>query len=166
MEFHKFVKQDAHVDMDMTPMIDIVFLLIIFFMIVTELSKLDIEEVVLPIAKEAKVEEPQAESRQVIINVALADGEGKPKMIITGKKYSAKELGEHLKLETEVWDHWLPNPNNSNQRDSTLEVLIRGDQHAFAGSIHDIYKACSDAKIFKVRMAALSERLESAYKDD
>ena len=166
MEMHKFVKRDAHVDMDMTPMIDIVFLLIIFFMLVTELSKLDIEEVVLPIADTARVEEPQAESRQITLNVALADGEGKPKMIISGQKYSAKELAEHLKLETEVWDHWIPNPNDTNQRDSTLEVLIRGDQHAFAGAIHDIYKACSDAKIFKVRIAALSERLESAYKDD
>ena len=70
----------------------------------------------LPVAKEAKVEDPQAESHQVILNVAVADGEGKPKMIITGQKYSAKELAEFLKLEVEVWDHWLPNPNNCKKR--------------------------------------------------
>ena len=34
--------------MDMTPMIDVVFLLIIFFMVVTELVRLEIEPVTLP----------------------------------------------------------------------------------------------------------------------
>ena len=73
MEMHKYVKQDAGIEMDMTPMIDIVFLLIIFFMVVTELSNLDIVELILPVATEAKVEDPVPGSRTVTVNVAIDD---------------------------------------------------------------------------------------------
>ena len=44
---------------DLTPMIDIVFNLIIFFMIVSELSNLDVEQIELPFADRA--EDPKAE---------------------------------------------------------------------------------------------------------
>ena len=44
-------------EMNMTPMIDVVFLLIIFFMIVTEISQLVLEELQLPYSKIAKDDE-------------------------------------------------------------------------------------------------------------
>ena len=160
MEMQKYVKQDTQVEADMTPMIDVVFLLIIFFMLVTELSKLDIEEVVLPIADEAKVEVPQPESRQVTVNVVLDDSStGRGEIRIGGKRLNRAELINHLKLEAEVYGKRIPNPNKPKQSDSLLEVLIRGDESVNAGYLHDIYKACSDAKIFKVRLAALNSDL-------
>ena len=165
MEMHKFIKQDAHVESDMTPMIDIVFLLIIFFMLVTELSRLDIEEIVLPIADEARAEEPQPESRQVVVNIVLEDSAtGRGAIKIGGKPYTAEELITHLKLEAEVDGRTSPNPHKSGHDDYLLEVLIRGDERVNAGYLHDIYQACSDARIFKVRLAALNTDLgESRY---
>ena len=35
---------ETEMEMDMTPMIDVVFLLIIFFMIITDMSQKDLEE--------------------------------------------------------------------------------------------------------------------------
>lgn len=165
MEIHKYVKRDAHVETDMTPMIDVVFLLIIFFMLVTELSKLDIEEVVLPIADRAIVEEPQPDTRQVTVNIKLEDSAtGRGVIKIGGEEYSEKELIEHLKLEAQVYGRTDPNPNKPGHEDSLLEVLIRGDERVNAGYLHHIYKACSEAKIFKVRLAALNTDLgESRY---
>ena len=68
-----------------------------------------------------------------------------------------------LKLEVKVYDKGEPNPNDPNKMDSLLEVLIRADQASHAAAIHDIFHACSEAKIFKVRFAALNERLEDPY---
>ena len=71
----KIVLARKGVDMDMTPMIDIVFLLIVFFMVVTELT-VQQAEVILPVASEATVEEPQPGSRILFVNVSF-DSEGK-----------------------------------------------------------------------------------------
>ena len=159
MEMHKYVKQDASVEMDMTPMIDIVFLLIIFFMIVTELSNLEIEEVVLPLADQAKIVELQPGSREIKVNVAVRDrGTGEADIVIGGIPMNRKELTRFLRTETEVFDKWEPNPSDPNQKDSLLEVLIRIDQGAQAKYVQEIFRACKDAKIYKVRFAALAEK--------
>ena len=44
---------DTEVEVDMTPMIDLTFLLIIFFIIVNDLTQQELEDLKLPIAQEA-----------------------------------------------------------------------------------------------------------------
>ncbi|MEO0662385.1 MAG: biopolymer transporter ExbD, partial [Planctomycetota bacterium] len=53
-------KHDAEtdMDMDMTPMIDVVFLLIIFFMVITDLTQRDLEDLHLPLAEQATPDKP------------------------------------------------------------------------------------------------------------
>lgn len=163
MEMHKYVKQDAAVEMDMTPMIDIVFLLIIFFMIVTELSNLDIEELVLPIAPSAVAQVLAPETREVKINVVIKDETGAGEIKISGETLTKAQLIGKLRQEAELWDKWEPNPNKPDEKNSLLEILVRADQGVNAGHIHEIYEACKQAKIYRVRIAALNERLEKAY---
>ncbi|MGE3166405.1 MAG: ExbD/TolR family protein [Planctomycetota bacterium] len=168
MEMHKYVKQDAGVEMDMTPMIDIVFLLIIFFMIVTELSNLDIEELVLPVASSADLQVPAPETREIKINVVIAPTQagaesGAGLIKISGQAYNKAELIDKLRFEAEAWGKYEPNPTKPDQQDSLLEVLVRADQGVNAGHIHEIYEACKQAKIYRVRIAALNQRLEKAY---
>jgi biopolymer transport protein ExbD len=50
----------------MTPMIDIVFLLIFFFMVVTDMSNMEIESVTLPFAFKA---EPDGTGKRLIVNI-------------------------------------------------------------------------------------------------
>ena len=40
------------------------------------------------------------------------------------------------------------------------------DLPVLAGNFHKIFKACTDAKIFKVSLAAQNERLGNPYKDE
>jgi biopolymer transport protein ExbD len=54
--------------MNMTPMIDVVFLLIIFFMLVSEFQKMEIESVTLPYAIEA-IEDSDPEKHRMVVNV-------------------------------------------------------------------------------------------------
>lgn len=166
MEMHKYVKQDASVEMDMTPMIDIVFLLIIFFMVVTELSNLDIEEVVLPVAPLAEAQEAKAGVTEIKINVVISDPTtGKGEIKISGDLYTREELVKKLIFETQVLNIWEPNPKDATRKESALEILVRADQGVNSEYIHWIYDACKKAKVYKVRLAALSERLENAYEE-
>ena len=162
MEMHKYVKQEAKCEIDMTPMIDIVFLLIIFFMVVTELTNLETPELTLPVADQAKVEEPQVGSKTIILNVVIVDpvtGKGAIK-IGGGDVVTPEELIRQLKIEVETYGKYEKNPTHPTQKDSLLEVTIRADRGVNAGYIHKIYKACEQAKIFKVKVAANPTPLE------
>ncbi len=55
--------------MDMTPMIDVVFLLIIFFMIITDLTQQDLEDLELPIALSATEDKPDPDEKRPIFNI-------------------------------------------------------------------------------------------------
>ena len=160
---------DSGVEIDMTPMIDIVFLLIAFFMIVSDLSNLNIQPVILPVADQATVPQKAPGSRSVIINVVLKDsetGEAEVRYMGNAKALDAEELAIILKEEAAAYGQWEDNPTRVGRKDSLLEVLVRCDEGAQSGTIHTIYKACQQAKIYKVRVAALSERAGNPYLGD
>ena len=162
---------DFGVEQDMTPMIDIVFLLIIFFMVVTELT-LNQAEVILPVAPEAVVEEPQPGERVLTINVSLAnqDGSDEPIELIQinadAPVADVKELTQALKAEVAAYGKMIPKPNKPGESDSAIQVIIRCDRNAKSGNFHKIFKACTDAKIFKVSLAAQNERLGNPYEPE
>jgi len=56
-------------ELDMTPMIDIVFNLLIFFMVVTDLTQKDLAELTLPIAYMAQEDKDDDPDDRVILNV-------------------------------------------------------------------------------------------------
>ena len=65
--------REEQTEMDMTPMIDCVFQLIIFFFLVIDLQNKDLAELVLPAAEYALPDEPPPERVRPIVNV-LQDG--------------------------------------------------------------------------------------------
>ena len=168
MEIHSVVKGSTEVEMDMTPMIDIVFLLIIFFMIVTELSNLDIVQLILPVADQATIKEPIPDSKVVTVNIQIDEKDDQFKLgqiVIGGEKVTLEQLINRLEFEVTDFDRWSPNPSDNTKQDSLLEVTIRADEGVNAGHIHEVYRACRENRIFKVRMAALNERLENPYEE-
>ena len=80
---------DTEVEIDMTPMIDMTFLLIIFFIIVNDMSKKDLEELKLPIAMEAGQDEPP--ERRQILNVRWFPAGGVPKGVVS--QYAEMGIG-------------------------------------------------------------------------
>ena len=69
------------VSMNMTPMIDIVFQLLIFFILTSQFQQLEIEQVVLPMSIAAEPKDP-FQHRNVIINVVNPDN---PEVIVMGQ---------------------------------------------------------------------------------
>ncbi len=171
MPAHRTKKRalDSGVELDMTPMIDIVFLLIAFFMIVSDLSNLNIQPVILPVADKATVPQKGPKDRSVIINIVLKNTEtGKAEVRYMGqeKGLTAEELTAILREEVAAFGVFEPNPTRPDKKDSLLQVLVRCDEGAQSGTIHTVYKACQQAKIYKVRVAALSERSGNPYLGD
>lgn len=64
-------KHDSGTEMplNMTPMIDVVFLLIIFFMVITDLTQQDLEELELPVAQHATEDKPDPDEWRPILNI-------------------------------------------------------------------------------------------------
>jgi biopolymer transport protein ExbD len=120
----------------MTPMIDIVFLLIIFFMCVTEISKLEIESLTLPEASMARDNDPTPP--RLTVNV-MRNGSYR----VGGEDYSSSEL--KLLVARRVI---------AGERDakghSDLAVRIRADAHVPYKYVQRVMNQCSKARIWQL----------------
>ena len=78
---------------NMTPMIDIVFNLIIFFILTSQFARLEIEEVTLPESITATPKDC-SQFRNVVINVVNPDD---PNIVVFGRVFTPEELTDYLK---------------------------------------------------------------------
>jgi biopolymer transport protein ExbD len=135
-------------------------------MVATELA-LQQAVVILPVADTAKIIEPQPGVKSLTINVSIDNKSLEEKIQISnGPVLTPEELKVALRAEVAACGQFEPNPNNPSQQDSLLEVIIRCDQAAQAKHFHSIFRACQDAKIYRVSVAAENERLENKYAKD
>jgi biopolymer transport protein ExbD len=79
---------------NMTPMIDMVFNLLIFFILTSQFVKLEVENVVLPPSTTATTKDYTI-FRNVVINVVNRDGAGE--VIVFGKVMTPQEITDHLR---------------------------------------------------------------------
>lgn len=160
----KIVKED--VQMDMTPMIDCVFLLMIFFVLVIDLSQKNLEDLVLPRAVFIQPDEKPSPTRP-IVNV-LQDGS-----VVYNQKvaYSPREHGKDYTPIRQL----LRDIRETGLRKGTLKlkdekvgsrtialiddpILIRADKWTEWHYVGEVMKQCSqqDVGFHKVELA-LSE---------
>lgn len=157
-------KHDAETEMEMnmTSMIDVVFLLIIFFMIITDMSQQDLEELVLPMAMSAKEDKPDPKQKRPVINIPHT-GE----MIVKRKTYYTPETHDGLADPYHEVKRFLSNaaqdmktaPLNENGTGAQVPdepVLIRADQTTSFKHIQKVMEMCGlqGIQIWKVQLAA------------
>ena len=121
-------------EMNMTPMIDIVFLLIIFFMTVTQVSKVNKERLTLP-EQEGTGEQPDA---PVTINVR-ASGE----IVVAGSVIST------LVLVSMVADEVAKRGGDP----SRVKIVLRGDARGQAETINEIVNALGKINVTRISLA-------------
>ncbi len=136
MRFNKH-KRSAAVEFNITPMIDVVFLLIIFFVMASQLSMLNNEPLQLP--KYQGSEEPKPST--LIVNVNQA-GE----LIVSGNRVS---LPRFLNMVSQELDAAGGDP-------ALLTVVVRGDERSRSGPINEIVAALGRLGIKKIRIAVES----------
>ncbi|MHC5057345.1 MAG: ExbD/TolR family protein [Planctomycetota bacterium] len=142
-------KKPVEAKMSMTPMIDIVFLLIFFFMVVTDLSNMEIESVALPFA--LKAQEDKDKEDRVIINIT-----DKGEIRHMRRKKNEAELFALLK---EAADRSGRDPED---KLPTIAVKIRGDSNAEYKYIQQVMVQCMRAYIWKLSFGARPAANEDA----
>jgi biopolymer transport protein ExbD len=129
--------RDSHVGFNMTPMIDVVFLLIIFFLVASHLAKQEIQlELDLPRA-DSGGQTPDEERPRITVNV-LADGQ----ISLGGDAVDAGDLTRRLSYAAE-------------RAAQDLEVRIRGDRHVPYRYIEPILLACVRSGIWNITFAVI-----------
>lgn len=150
-------KHDAETEMEMnmTPMIDVVFLLIIFFMIITDLSQQELEDLELPLALQAVEDKPNPKDRRPILNI-LQSGEiiVKRESFYDPEADNWDELEGYLAVMADNMDKELvPEVGKDLPKDP---VLIRSDEFALFKGIQKVMERCGKEgiQIWKVELAA------------
>ena len=124
---------------NMTPMIDIVFLLIIFFLVSSRLARQEIQ-LELDLPKAASGQRPAKEDiRRVVLNV-LPEERPEGQIQVGRKVITAEELTGLIDYE-------------SRQADGELEVRIRSDRRVPYRVIEPILLACGRAGVWNVTFA-------------
>jgi len=132
------------VDVDMTPMIDVTFLLLIFFVIISTLVRMETAaEVELPQADQAQVEEAP-DPEQLVINVEK-DGD----IFILGQPRTDEEIASMLTREAKK--SLDPDDGFSNQT-----VIIRGHHELKYSKVQWLMKQCLANRIWRLHLSAKS----------
>ena len=164
MKKRKSSDHNFETKMELTPMIDCVFLLIMFFILTTQIT-VNIEQVTLPFALEGEPEKRENTTDvMLIMNVRLSSAEDAParagEIVYQGRELNAKQLREMLDAEV-AYDAAPPprgrgrakevGPNNVQL--SQLEILIRYDKHVRSEYLRTIFEQCQKAGVYKLKLA-------------
>ena len=152
----RFKRKDPEIaEVDMTPMIDIVFQLIAFFMVITnfEQTKAD-ERVKLPTDQLAKPPEQRRE-HQVVLNIGFnrtKSGKITSGVLVffNGDQIPIDSFGQSLKTEREVY-------KTKGVDISDVFVIIRGDAEVKTGQIQEVIKKAQENGFEKFSLSATKE---------
>ncbi len=136
MKFTPSRYRQRRVSVDITPMIDVVFLLIIFFMTTAQFARLTRAEVDLPVEKGEQQKAP--EEAGLVINITR-EGE----LVVSGRLLDLALLREVVREEV----------RRSGQPPQQLKLLIRMDQNAAAGRLNQVVTMLTDQGVGSLRLA-------------
>ena len=126
-------------DMNITPMIDVVFQLLIFFLVVSEIASRDhIEDLTLPVASEAREEEAMPD--RLVISVSRKAGEDR--IWIAGRMRTINEVENYLRVEKQF--------RGSGTGETKQPVLIQADRHARWQTIQDIMEKAAKLQFWRL----------------
>ncbi|MBI2192875.1 MAG: biopolymer transporter ExbD [Planctomycetes bacterium] len=133
-------------DLNLTPMIDVTFQLLIFFMVCSEMAKQDqIAELHLPKADAAKPDDKPEVNRLVINVLPAGDGSG-VRYIVAGEDRNDRALRAVVYKEAEL--------ARGEGGFSTRPVLIRADQDVNYGYVQRVMDLLMQYKIWKISFGA------------
>jgi biopolymer transport protein ExbD len=150
-------RHDAQTDMEMnmTPMIDVVFLLIIFFMIITDLTQQELEDLKLPVAEKAVEDKPNPEEVRPIINIDYrGEIRVKREVIYDPETEDYSKLEGFLANAASKMDTEFDETTGAELPDNPL--LIRADQVTVFKELQKVMEICGKEgiRIWKIEIAA------------
>ena len=144
----KMMSEKAEVNM--TPMIDVVFLLLIFFMVVVDMTQKDLAELTLPLAITAQEDKSNDKDTRYIVNV---DRRGMVQY--KGANYTLGELKQLLNRLKRIYGKYkdFGKPPNI-VKASELFVLVRADKDTPWQHVQWIMTIMAEEKLYKLQFGA------------
>lgn len=136
MRLHR-AQREYGCEINIAPLIDVVFLLIVFFLAVAHIAQVRVEALSLPEATEVEISEHLASGR-LIINVHK---EGR--IVVSGKTYEPDSLESMLRAR------------QANRRRGNLSVLLRGDREALWTRMSEIMHILTRLNLNQISVAVL-----------
>ena len=140
-------------EMDMTPMMDLTFQLISFFMMVTNFDQTQVDERVrLPTDSLAKPPEVRVE-HQLVVNIGYKrakDGtrlDPLPFVFLQGEELRINEYRPRLQQEARIYQAKAVNLND-------VTIVVRADSDVPTGQVQEFIKMSQDAKFEKFTLRA------------
>lgn len=132
----------------MTPMIDVVFQMIIFFVCTAQLEREMISEAIsMPDAPHAPAVADSKDPRTITIEV-----DGKGKVSIARTPLTLSRLRKIL--EKTVADYGVRGPS--------IPILIRADTETRHASVKQVMDACTSAGLYKIAFVAVKDRVDGS----
>jgi len=146
-------------EIDMTPMIDIVFQLIAFFMLVTNFERTQADErVKLPLDPLAKPPEVKPED-ELVLNIGFdRDKSGRklspqPIVFYAGQQIPVLNMGDKLQQESRLYKL-----EHDDQPPKTVTVVIRADAQVPTGLVQELIRLAQLAGFERFTLKAKQER--------
>ncbi len=159
------LKED--VSCNLIPMVDIMFLLLLFFMLGADMTQREQAELVLPTASEIKENDKnKTDEPTTTVNIQHRDGNCPINVsggycreadhwviVIRGREVPRETLKEQLKAEADETLETDVDPK-AGVRLSARKIIIRADRAAPYGDINKVIETCSGVGIYKVEVGA------------
>src|SRR5688572_27809684 len=145
---------DGDPEFQIAPMIDVLLVLLIFFMSITSAQVLKVEKLPLPVAPNALKRDMTR--NEAIVNVKWDTTTNKPTFVLDGRNYTdLKLLGERLKTLKKESDATPSAGANPKYR-----VVIRGDKDAHALVINRVLDQVGQAGVEDISFAVYNREGE------
>lgn len=133
---------------DLTPMIDVTFLLIIFFMCVTEMAHIEFESLTLPFARQSVKDSPAPPKRQVVnVRYTNLDGSERSEIVVRRRVFDeTNRLADFLREQDRM--------AHSQGQAEGIDVKIRADGRSEYQKIQQVLVACMKAGISRISIVA------------
>ncbi len=165
----KKVALQEPVQPNLVPMVDIMFLLLLFFILGADMTQREMADLVLPYADQVKENPPVRVGDELIVNIqhsqdikCAVNAQGRVcreqdhwVLVIRGHEYTKAAALEFLKeyaneparLEKEI-------DPQAGKLLSGLKVIIRGDRLAPYGDVNKVVELCGQANVYKIEVGA------------
>ena len=152
MKLTKADNEPEPLEINMTPMIDVVFLLIVFFMIVVDLTQQDLVLLQLP---KSEMGEPdkKPEKNRITVNITWEKDSQSSEIWVKRNTFTLDEL--------KAWMYPIARSKiNKKTKFSEIPVLIRCDRDAPFRMVQQVMQICADKdiQIYKVLLAASEDK--------
>ncbi|HCA80095.1 MAG TPA: biopolymer transporter ExbD [Bacteroidetes bacterium] len=151
----RFKKKRVGISLDMTPLVDVAFLLLTFFMLTTKFKPVEEAQIVLP-ESHAKYKIPESD----VMTITFSP-DGKLYLGLDSQQLRAQLFGDQNKLKPAIpisMEELVPLAQQARSANPKLRTVIRGDKDSMYGPAEDVMNALQKANIARFELVTEMDR--------